>query len=93
MAEIETASVHLTIENFISDPNKLYNQEKETWLDNVIAAKLKAEQDEALLLRATIVADLEKIKTKVMSILRFNYDLGLKYDIDIAIDTRASRYK
>jgi len=78
LAEIETASVHLTIENFISDPNKLYNQEKETWLDSVIAATLKAEQDEALLLRATIVADLEKIKTKVMSILRFNYNLRIK---------------
>lgn len=89
MAEIETASVHLTIENFISDPNKLYNQEKETWLDSVIAATLKTEQNEALLLRPTIVADLEKIKTKVMSILRFNYDLGLKYDINFAIDTRA----
>lgn len=73
LAETETASVHLTIEDFISDPNELYGQGKECWLDSKIAAKLKAEHDEAVPLRASIVADLEKIKTQVMSFfLEFN---------------------
>lgn len=69
MAESEDMSPHLAIEDFTSDANKLYEQGKETWLDGVIAAKLKAEHDEALPLRASIVADLEKIKTQVMSVL------------------------
>lgn len=69
MAETEDMSAHLAIEDFTSDANKLCEQGKETWLDGVIAAKLKAEHDKALPLRASIVADLEKIKTQVMSAL------------------------
>ncbi|XP_071559950.1 cilia- and flagella-associated protein 43 [Temnothorax nylanderi] len=72
LAEVEAASVHLTIEDFISDPNELYDRGKETWLDSVIAAKLKAEHDEALPLRASIVADLEKIKTQIRELLNIN---------------------
>jgi len=60
-------SVHLTIEDFTSDSNEIYNGENETWLDSVIAAKLKAEHDEALSLRVSIIEDLEKIKTQVIS--------------------------
>lgn len=79
--------MHLTIEDFTSDSNELYREE-ENWLDGVIAAKLKTEQDEALPLRTSIIADLEKIKTQVMSLLRFDFCLGLiKYDISFAIDT------
>jgi len=60
-------SVHLTIEDFISDSNEFYDGENQTWLDSVIAAKLKAEHDEALSLRVSIIADFEKIKTQVIS--------------------------
>ncbi|XP_011872064.1 PREDICTED: uncharacterized protein LOC105564361 isoform X2 [Vollenhovia emeryi] len=72
LAEIETASVHLAIEDFTTDPNERYDREKETWLDSVIAAKLKAERDEALPRRAGIVADLEKIKTQIRELLDIN---------------------
>lgn len=93
LAETEAASMHLTIEDFTSDSNELY-REKENWLDGVIAAKLKAEHDEALSLRTSIIADFEKIKTQVMSLLKFDSYLGLiKYDVSFAIDTRASRYE
>lgn len=85
--------MYSTIEDFASDPNELYDRGKETWLDSVIAAKLKAEHDEALPLRASIVADLEKIKTQVISLLRFDFDLGLKSDTSSATDMRASRYE
>lgn len=78
LTETKAASVHLMIEDFTSDPNELYGRGKETWLDSIIAAKLKAEQDEALPLRASIIADLEKIKTQVMSFLEFTSDLELK---------------
>lgn len=66
MAEVEATNVHLSIEDFTSDFNELYDRGKETWLDSTIAAKLKAERDEALPLRASIVADLEKIKAQVI---------------------------
>jgi len=67
LAKTEDMSVHLTIEDFTSDSNELYDRENETWLDSVIAAKLKAEHDKALSLRVSIIADLEKIKTQVIS--------------------------
>ncbi|XP_036145766.1 cilia- and flagella-associated protein 43 [Monomorium pharaonis] len=70
--ETETTSIRLTIEDFTSDSNELYSQGIETWLDSIIAAKLKAERDEALLLRASIVADLEKIKTQIRELLDIN---------------------
>lgn len=65
LAESRAVSVHLSIEDFTSGSNKLYGLAGETWLENVIAAKLKAERDEALPLRASIIADLEKIKNQV----------------------------
>lgn len=65
LAESRAANVHLSIEDFVSGPNELYGLAEKTWLDNVIAAKLKAESDEALPRRASIIADLEKIKNQV----------------------------
>jgi len=65
LAESRDVSVHLSIEDFASGANELYGLAGETWLNNVIAAKLKAERDEALFLRASIIADLEKIKSQV----------------------------
>lgn len=74
-------SVHLSIKDFASGPNKLYGSAGETWLENVIAAKLKAERDEALPLRASILADLEKIKNQVYIFLEFDIlELGYSYD-------------
>lgn len=93
MAETEVASLYLTIEDFTSDPNELYDRGKETWLDSVIAAKLKAEYDEALPVQACIIADLEKIKTQVMSLLKFDFNLGLEHDIKFAIDPRAPEHE
>ncbi|KAL6262925.1 hypothetical protein P5V15_005713 [Pogonomyrmex californicus] len=58
--------------DFISNSDKLYDLEKETWLDTVIAAKLKAEHDKAVSLRSSIIADLEKIKTQVRQMLDLN---------------------
>lgn len=65
LAESRAVSEHLSIEDFASGPNELYGLAGETWLDNVIAAKLKAEREEALSLRTSIIADLEKIKNQV----------------------------
>lgn len=65
LAQNRAANVHLSIEDFVSGPNELYGLAEKTWLDNVIAAKLKAEGNEALPLRASIIADLEKIKNQV----------------------------
>lgn len=67
LTETETMNVHLTIEDFTSDPNEQCDQGKKFWLDSIIAAKLKAEHEEALPLQASILANLEKIKTQVMS--------------------------
>ncbi|XP_011693346.1 PREDICTED: uncharacterized protein LOC105453253 [Wasmannia auropunctata] len=72
LAETEAMSVHLTIENFSSDPSELYDRENETWLDSVIAAKLKTERDKALPRRASIVADFEKIKAQIRELLDTN---------------------
>jgi len=58
--------MNLTIEDFTSDPNE-HDQGKKSWLDNIIAAKLKAEHEKALPLRASVLVDLEKIQTQVMS--------------------------
>ncbi|XP_029667223.1 cilia- and flagella-associated protein 43-like [Formica exsecta] len=72
LAESRAVSVHLSIEDFTSGSNKLYGLAGETWLENVIAAKLKAERDEALPLRASIIADLEKIKNQIRELLDIN---------------------
>ena len=66
MTETETMNMNLTIEDFTSDPNE-HDQGKKSWLDNIIAAKLKAEHEEALPLRASVLVNLEKIQTQVMS--------------------------
>lgn len=71
LTESKGVSVHLSIEDFASGPNELYGLAGETWLDNVIAAKLKAERDEALPLRASILTDLEKIKSQVYIYMPF----------------------
>ncbi|KAL0119320.1 hypothetical protein PUN28_009711 [Cardiocondyla obscurior] len=68
----EVSSVQITIKNFISDPNKLYDQEKETWLDSIIATRLKVEHDEVVLLRTCIMNDLEKLKTQIRQLLDTN---------------------
>ncbi|KAL6445963.1 hypothetical protein ACFW04_000971 [Cataglyphis niger] len=72
LAESRAVSVHLSIEDFASGRNKLYGLTGKTWLENVIAAKLKAERDEALPLRASILADLEKIKNQIRELLDIN---------------------
>ncbi|XP_072759720.1 cilia- and flagella-associated protein 43 [Anoplolepis gracilipes] len=72
LTESKTVSVHLSIEDFTSGTNKLYGLAGETWLDNIIATKLKAERDEALPLRASIIADLEKIKNQIRELLDIN---------------------
>jgi len=59
------SSVRLSIEDFVSGTNVLRDSEEETWLDRASAAKSRAERDQALPLRASIVADLEKIKAQV----------------------------
>lgn len=64
LAETAAASTRLSMEDFSQGPNKIHDLEKETWLDGVIAAKLKAECDEALPMRASIAADLKKIKNQ-----------------------------
>ncbi|EFN89911.1 WD repeat-containing protein C10orf79 [Harpegnathos saltator] len=60
LVETEAASTRLSMEDFSYGPSELHG--RETWLDSVIAAKLQAERDEALLERAAIVADLKRIK-------------------------------
>lgn len=62
LVETEAASTRLSIEDY--SPNELHDPEGEIWLDSVIAAKLKAERDEALLVRASIITNLKKIKNQ-----------------------------
>jgi hypothetical protein len=69
LVETEAANRHLSIEDFISDSNDLCDLQEETWLDSITAVKLKAERDEALSLRVSIKADLEKIKNQVCHFL------------------------
>lgn len=83
LAESRDVSVHLSIEDFASGPNELYGLAGETWLDNVIATKLKAERDEALPLRASIIADLEKIKNQVYYFFSEFNILELRYTYDL----------
>lgn len=61
----EVTNVHLSMEIFESDSHQLYTTTEETWLDNITVAKLKAERDEALPLRESIIVDLNKIKDQV----------------------------
>lgn len=61
----ETVSLHSSMQDFVSGQGTLYNLTEGTWLDDIIAAKLKAEREQALPIRATIVADLKKIKNQV----------------------------
>ncbi|EGI69240.1 WD repeat-containing protein C10orf79 [Acromyrmex echinatior] len=72
LTETETMNINLTIEDFTSDPNEQYDQGKKSWLDSIIADKLKAEHEEVLLLRASILADLEKIQTQIRELLDIN---------------------
>ncbi|EZA53241.1 hypothetical protein DMN91_004557 [Ooceraea biroi] len=72
LLETGTASVHLSVKDFASSSNVFYNLEEETWLDSVTAAKLKAERDEILPVRASILADLEKIKKQIRELLDIN---------------------
>ncbi|KAG5339959.1 CFA43 protein, partial [Acromyrmex charruanus] len=72
LTETENMNMNLTIENFTSDPNEQYDQGKKSWLDSIIADKLKAEHEEALPLRASILADLEKIQTQIRELLDVN---------------------
>jgi len=72
--------VSLSIEDFAPDTNVLRDSEEETWLDKASAAKSRAERDQALPLRASIMADLEKIKAQVRPQLssRFRAYAGLR---------------
>ncbi|KAG5310461.1 CFA43 protein, partial [Acromyrmex insinuator] len=72
LTETETMNINLTIEDFTSDPNEQYDQGKKSWLDSIIADKLKAEHEEVLFLRASILADLEKIQTQIRELLDIN---------------------
>ncbi|XP_032687920.1 cilia- and flagella-associated protein 43-like [Odontomachus brunneus] len=70
LVETEAASTHLSIEDFSYGPSEIL--EGETWLDSVIAAKLKAEYKEALSVRASIMVDLKKIKNQIRELLDIN---------------------
>jgi len=75
VVETETANKHLSMRDFISDSNESYELQEETWLDSITAVKLKAEHDEALSLRVSIKADLEKIKCQVCLFSLFLTDI------------------
>ncbi|XP_014488827.1 PREDICTED: cilia- and flagella-associated protein 43-like [Dinoponera quadriceps] len=72
LVETEAANTRMSIEDFSYGPSEFHGPEEATWLDNVIVAKLKAERDEALLVRTSIVADLEKIKNQIRELLDIN---------------------
>ncbi|XP_067208945.1 cilia- and flagella-associated protein 43-like [Linepithema humile] len=72
LVETEAVNRHLSIEDFISDSNELYDLQEETWLDSITAVKLKAERNKALSLRVFIKADLEKIKNQICKLLDAN---------------------
>lgn len=65
MKTVENEAVKVSKDDFAFDPNELYDLKEETWLSSVVAAKLKNMHDKALLLRTSVLIDLEKIKTRV----------------------------